>query len=194
MPQRSTRRNVVVVLVAVAVLAAVWASPAVLKPSVQFDGGGGMWSAVAAHDQVLTIVDLEPNGFPSTDIRRVVDQPGAHVVGAWVITSASAGFRDDIEPGDFATGLDYVAAALEPVEELAATALPRSVGRGTSAQLVVLWSIADCSLLVSERPAEVELRTLIRTSRHEQLDIITSPGFSMDTLADTGIRPGLTQG
>ncbi len=188
-PKRSTGRNVALAAAALGLLAVVWASPAILRPSVAGDGGGGTWSAVAPHDQVLTVVRLAPSGWPYMDIEAVDDVPGAAVVGAWVLPDGDYGLGDGLDPGDYPDGLDFVNAALGTRDRDASTHLPQRLDQDGPVQLVTLWDITDCAVL-DGRPPTVMLQSALGTTVHEELDGIASPGFDLQTLTETGICPG----
>ncbi len=63
-PQRSRGRNVVLIGFVFLGVIGLWASHGVLRPTVVSDSGGGAtWTALPTHDQVATVVLLDPSGW-----------------------------------------------------------------------------------------------------------------------------------
>lgn len=156
-PASSRRRNVLLVAAGLAVLALAWFSPTVLRPSLGHSSGGS-WSAIGPPHQVLAIVDLEPEVWPSARIVSVGDVPGAEVERAWIVGPADA-----------------------------AEMLPQRIGNGDHTQLAVLWHITDCARLQPTDWAEVRLQSALHTSSTDELPDTASPGFDVDTLRREGV-------
>lgn len=192
-PQSSRRRNVLLLVAGVAVLVAAAFSPIFLRPSVLDDNGafGGSWTALPTNHQVITMTQLAPANWPGVDVRSVGDVPGASVAQAWLIDEATQStFDDAIDEADFDSGVEYLTAAM-PALDVAADSLPSHVDRNESAMLVVLWNIENCDPFAAATPElpRIELRTIVRTSRHQTLPDIAAPSFSLDTLRESGTCP-----
>lgn len=190
-PQRSVRRNLTLSVIVVLLFAGVWASPSVLRPSVDSDASAGAWWALAPHHQVFAALRLEPDGWPNVDIQSVGNLPGAEVAGAWLLADALAEFDDRLDPSDYSSGLDYLRAAFPRRDLGPANQLPRSVDTGETTQLLILWDITDCSQLIELQQPVIEFRTVLGTTTHEPLDEIASPAFDLNTLTEAGICPTL---
>ncbi len=189
-PTSTRRRNLLLALAGFALLAAAWLSPALLRPSVvpANGAGAGSWHALPSNRQVLTMTQVTARTWPNVELRSVVDVPGADVAGTWMIDDAVlAGFDDAIEESAFDSGEAYLRAAM-PAFDTGADSLPRRLGHGQSAILVVLWNVAGCDVLDTPEPvpAPIELGTVIRTGRREELPPIAAPGFDVDTLRRSG--------
>ncbi|GIG30366.1 hypothetical protein [Cellulomonas marina] len=154
----------------VALLGAAWASPAVLRPSLDggSSGSGGVFVPLT-DDEVLVLTLVTPDAAAPFTLEAVGDVPGAHVVEAWLVTgdavdglSSSVGAPTD-GPVDAAT-------ALAAVPDLAAAALPvRVPAQPGEVGLLVRWAVDDCAALTAAGPAdpatppELRLRTVIGT-------------------------------
>ena len=193
-PRRSRLRNTALLVVAVALIVAVWWSPRVLRPSLAGeDGSAGTWSAVHGHDQVLVVARVVADGWNGVDVRRVVPVPGAGVAGAWVLDKSE--FDVDVtetgEPSSFPSGIAFATARHPSIG--ADTALPQHIPDGTTAALAILWDIDDCTVLPRLDQidgVDVELRTVIGISVSTTIDAFASPGHFYDTLAELGMCPG----
>lgn len=135
------------------------------------------------------MVSLDPDGWPYVGVQSVGDVPGAEVAGAWVLPDAMAEFAAELQPADYATGLDYLAAALPNHDFGAASQLPQRLDSGKPTQLLILWNLVDCAQLHPNQRPVVKLRTVIGTITHQQLDEIASPGYNLDTLTTTDTCP-----
>lgn len=187
-PQPSNRRNLLFASAALLLLVGVWTSPQVLRPSVVSDISGGGTTALAIQHQVVTMVQLTPDGWPRVELQSVGDLPGARVAGAWVISGSVAQSEVMADPSDYPTGLAYLSASYPRSDFGAATRLPHRLDPGESAQLLILWDIADCTLLTEGRRPSVELGSILGSSTNEQLPDWASPWFALDADADTGNR------
>lgn len=189
-PRRSRFRNLALGAAGVAVLVGAFMSPAMLRPSVVSESDvSGSWSALAPHPWILAVVELQADAWPKVDVQSVADLPGARVAGAWVLADGLATFDDQLDPGAFASGEDFLEAALAPGSLPVADALPRSLDLGETASLVILWEITDCSQLGAGVEAQVELKTVLGTTNHQGLGSLSAPGFDVQTLTESGICP-----
>ena len=187
-PQRSRGRSLVLVGVALLVVVGVWASHAVLRPTVVSGSGGATWSALPTHDQVATVVLLDSSGW-SRDLESVTDVPGAQVAGAWLFPIEEIDLDNTLAPADYADGLAYIEAALPARDFSESTQLPQRVPREGPSQLVVLWNITDCAALDAGPAPEAAIRTWIGTTTRQSFDDFVRPGFDMPTLTEAGICP-----
>jgi hypothetical protein len=190
-PRRSRLRSGVLLVFAFGLIAAVWWSPQVLRPSLGGgDGSAGSWSALQGHDQVLVVARVVADGWNGVDVRRVVPVPGASVAGAWVLaeTELDFGVADSGEPSEFPSGVAF-ATARHPTIGVD-TALPQRIPDGATAVLAILWDLDDCALLQRGDQidgVDVEVRTAIGTAA--VTTIHASPGEFHDTLVELGMCP-----
>lgn len=193
-PRRSWLRNTALLLIAIALIVAVWWSPRVLRPSLAGrDGSAGTWSAVHGHDQVLVVVRVVAGGWDGVDVRRVVPVPGASVAGAWVLdrSELDVDVGETGEPSSFPSGIAYATARHPSIG--ADTALPQRIPDGTTAALAILWDLDDCTVLPRLDQidgVDIELRTVIGTTVSTTIDAFASPGNFYETLAELGMCPG----
>lgn len=187
-PQRSIGRSVAVIGLALLGVIGLWASHSVLRPTVVSDSGGATWAALPTHDQVVTVVLLEPSGW-SRNLRSVTDVPGAQVAGAWLFPIEEIDLDNTLEPADYADGLAYLEAAFAARDFGKSSQLPQRVPLDGPSQLVVLWNITDCAPLGAGPAPRAELRTWLGTTTRQSFDEFLRPGFDMSTLAEAGICP-----
>lgn len=187
-PQRSIGRSVALIGLALLGVIGLWASHGVLRPTVVSDSGGAMWTALPAHDQVATVVLLDPSGW-SRNLRSVTDVPGAQVAGAWLFPVEEIDLDNTLNPADYVDGLAYLEAAFPARDFGESSQLPQRVPRNGPSQLVVLWNITDCATLDAGPAPQVELRTWLGTTTRQSLDGLARPGFDVSTLAEAGICP-----
>lgn len=187
-PQRSLRRSVA--LLALAFLGAIglWGSHGVLRPTVVSDSGGATWTALPTHDQVATVVLLDPSGW-SRNLQSVTDVPGAQVAGAWLFPIDEIDLDNTLDPADYADGLAYLEAAFPARDFGESSQLPQRVPRNGPSQLLVLWNITDCATLDAGPAPQAELRTWLGTTTRQQFPEFLRPGFDMQTLTEAGICP-----
>jgi hypothetical protein len=189
-PAPTRGRNLVAMAAGVVALIAAFMSPLILRPALDPDDqfAGGSWQLLDAHQQVVATTTVRGNTWPRVEISSVGDVAGAHVVGAWLIDESI--FETGRDPSDFESGVAYVEAALAGLAA-ASVALPQSLDRGESAVLLVLWSIDDCDALDVSPPAaaRAELRTLVGSSRTENLAEIAAPGFALSVIRAAGGCP-----
>ena len=143
-PRGSAARNGVLVLLALALLAAVWLLPPVLRPAVAGPTSSGSAHVFPAENREVTLTTLDPRGWGGVTVRGVDDAPGAHVVGAWVLEGdhidAAAATPEDLG------SVDYVAQVIGAGDR---DRLPRTIAAGRTATLVVLWQVDDCATAAS---------------------------------------------
>ena len=187
-PQRSPGRTVVLVGLALLVVIGVLASHGVLRPTVVSDSGGATWSALPTHDQIATVVLLDPSGW-SRNLESVTDVPGAQVAGAWLFPIEEVDLDNTLAPDDYADGLAYLEAALPARDFGKSSRLPQRVPRDGPSQLVVLWDITDCAALDPGPAPQAEIRTWLGTTTRQSFDDFVRPGFDMPTLTEAGICP-----
>ena len=188
MPQRSPGRSILLIGFALLIVIGLWASHGVLRPTVVSGSGGATWTALPTHDQVATVVTLDPSGW-SRDLRSVTDVPGAEVAGAWLFPIEEIDIDNTIVPADYADGFAYLEAAFPAREFGNDSQLPQRIPRNGSSQLVVLWNITDCAALNSGPAPQAVLRTWLGTTTRQSLDEFVRPGFDMPTLIEAGICP-----
>ena len=157
-PQRSLGRGIALIGVALLGVIGLWASHGVLRPTVVSDSGGATWTALPTHDQVATVVLLDPSGW-SRDLRSVTDVPGAQVAGAWLFPIEEIDLDNTLEPDDYTDGLAYLEAAFPARDFGESSQLPQRVPRNGPSQLVVLWNITDCATLDAGPAPQAVLRT-----------------------------------
>lgn len=184
-PRGSARRNAVLVVLGLALLAAAWFAPTALKPSLGTTSGG-MWQEFPSARQVVVVGSIEPRAWGGVRVRSVGDVPGAHVVAAWATD-------DDLWSGD-PDGPDVISSATSAhdqgmsaqdyVESLGLTdaqRLPRTVAGDGDATLVVLWQIDGCTGQTDRSP-QVGLGTRWGLTSSEMLPF---SAFLFDTEAET---------
>lgn len=189
-PQRSRGRGVVILALALLGVIGLWESHGVLRPTVVSDSVAGTWTALPTHDQVATVVLLDPSGW-SRNLQSVTDVPGAEVAGAWLLPTDEdeIGLDTTLDPADYADGLAYLEARFAARDFGESSQLPQRVPRNGPSQLVVLWNITDCATLDTGPAPQAELRTWLGTTTRQQFDEFLRPGFDMLTLTEAGICP-----
>lgn len=189
-PQRSRGRSVVLLALAVVAVIGMWGSHGVLRPTVVSDSVAGTWTALPTHDQVVTVVLLDPSGW-SRSLQSVTDVPGAEVAGAWLLPTDGdeIGLDNTLDPADYADGLAYLEAGFAARAFGEGSQLPQRVPRNGPSQLVVLWNITDCATLETGPAPQAELRTWLGTTTRQQFDEFLHPGSDMLTLSEAGICP-----
>jgi hypothetical protein len=187
-PQRSLGSGIVLIGFALLGVIGLWASHGVLRPTVVSDSGGATWTALPTHDQVATIVLLDPSGW-SRNLRSVTDVPGAEVAGAWLFPIEEIDLDNTVAPADYADGLAYVEAAFPARDFGESSQLPQRVPRNGPSQLVVLWNITDCATLDAGPAPQAELGTWLGTTARQSFDEFLHPGVDMPTLTEAGICP-----
>ncbi len=184
-PRGSWRRNVVLVVLGLALLAAAWFLPPLLRPGIG-NGPGGSWQELDAAGQVVLVAGVEPTTWGGTRVLSVDGLPGAHVVDAWAVDA-------DLWGGDPQAG---VAVAPEPARSPGMSArdyvaslgvtdaerLPRAVASDGDATLVVLWQIDDCTALTGQ---EVSLTVANRWGARRTAGLSLSPFGSFATTTGT---------
>jgi hypothetical protein len=188
-PQRSIRRNVLLAAGSLLLLAGVWASAPVLRPSVVGQTSAAASTVLAGGDQVLTMVELTPQGWPNVGVQSVADLPGAKVTGAWVLPGAFVDPPASTNPANYAKGVDYLRASFPHRRFDATSELPQRLTRGEPAQLFILWDITACSALTEGQRPQIELTSILRTSTHELLLDYAGPFLALDAGAETGACP-----
>jgi hypothetical protein len=187
-PQRSLGRSIALIGFALLGVIALWASHGVLRPTVVSDSGGATWTALPTHDQVATVVPLDPSGW-SKELRSVTDVSGAQVAGAWLFPIEEIDLDNTIEPADYSDGFTYLEAAFPARDFSESSQLPQRVPRNGPSQLVVLWNITDCATLDAGPAPQAELRTWLGTTTRQSFDEFLHPGFDIPTLVEAGICP-----
>ena len=188
-PRRSIRRNLLLASAAMLLLVAVWTSPPLLRPSVVSDSSGGSSTALTRQHQVLTMTQLSPDGWPRVRLQSVNDLPGARVAGAWVLADPLVQSQVATDPATYTTGLDYLRASFPHANFGAASQLPQRLDRGESAQLSILWDIADCSRLNQGQRPQIELTSILGTNTREQLPDWAGPWFALNAQSENGACP-----
>lgn len=189
-PQRSVRRNLLLASAALLLFVGVWTSPQVLRPSVVSDEGtNGTWTVLARQHQVLTVVGLAPEGWPSVGVQSVGDLPGAKVAGAWVFAGAVVESQVANRPDLYATGLEYLRASFPGGDFGAASRLPHRLDPGKPAQIFILWDVTDCSLLIEAQQPQIELTSTLGITTHQLLPDFAAPSFAVDPPPENGACP-----
>jgi hypothetical protein len=189
-PQPSIRRNLILASATLLLLVGAWTSPQVLRPSdVSGHSGGGGSTSLARQRQVLTTVQLTPDGWPNMGLQSVDDVTGARVAGAWVLPERLAQSQVETNPADYASGLDYLRASFPHNDFGVTSRLPHRLELGESAQLLILWDIADCTVLARGKPPRAELVSILGIHTREQLPDWASPRFALDSETENGICP-----
>jgi hypothetical protein len=169
-PQRSIRRNLLLVAVALLLLLGLWASPQALRPSVVPDSfAAGTSTVLARQHQVLTTVGLAPEGWPYVGVQSAGNLPGAKVAGAWVFAGAVGESQVANQPDLYPTALDYLRASFPRFDFGAPSRLPHRLDPGKPAQIFILWDITDCSLLTESQQPQIELTSILWIRTREQL-------------------------
>lgn len=187
-PQPSRRRNLLLGVVGAFILWAAWASPPMLRPSIARLGSSGLWSALGPHHQVLVVVGLTADVWPYATLSGVDDVAGADVAGAWLLPSAIDNVTFALTQADYANGLAYLKAQL-PGQDLEAAKLPQRLRNDGTATLIILWDITNCSHLQASEPVNIEIRSVLGTTRRTSLVEFARPGFDLKTLVDSGTCP-----
>jgi len=128
---------------------------------------------------------MEVDGWADVEVRRIHPLPGVEV---WIAPPPDQDPNvEELDPEDFASPTDYVQ-ALAPGTS-SATALPRPLSPGEPMLMWTLWAITDCDALVESQAPVVEFTTMLRTTRHHQMDDFYSPAFNIETLIRVGTGP-----
>ncbi|NMM22029.1 MAG: hypothetical protein HHJ11_00770 [Phycicoccus sp.] len=189
-PQRSIRRNLLLVAVALLLLVGLWVSPQVLRPSVVRDGfAAGTSTVLARQHQVLTVLGLAPEGWPYVGVQSVGNLPGAKVAGAWVFADAVVESQVANQPDLYPTALAYLRASFPRFDFGAASRLPHRLDPGKPAQIFILWDITDCSLLTESQQPQIELTSILWLKTREQLPDFAAPMFAVDAPVDPPADP-----
>jgi len=154
-PRRSPARNVALTLAVLLVLAAVWFSPALLRPAL--DPGpthAGTGSAVVGQHQVLTVIEIQPFAWPSATLLGVDPIDGADVGGAWLLPIPDDGsFPATDDPSDLTDAVAGLRSAYPGADVEPGGSLPHTFRSGERLHLAILWDILDCTAL---RPGDVD--------------------------------------
>jgi len=189
-PQRSIRRNLLLVAVALLLLLGLWASPQALRPSVVPDSfAAGTSTVLARQHQVLTVLALAPEGWPYVGVQSVGNLPGAKVADAWVFADAVVESQVANQPDLYPTALDYLRASFPRFDFGAASRLPHRLDPGEPAQIFILWDITDCSLLTESQQPQIELTSILWIRTREQLPDWAAPSFAIDSPAEADLCP-----
>jgi hypothetical protein len=187
-PQRSPGRSILLIGFALLGVIGLWTSHGVLRPTVVSGSGGAMWTALPTHDQVATVVLLDPSRW-SRDLRSVTDVPGAQVAGTWLFPIEEIDIDNTVVPADYADGFAYLEAAFPAREFGDNSQLPQRIPRNGPSQLVVLWNITNCAALDAGPAPQAVLSTWLGTTTRQSFDEFVRPGFDMPTLTEAGICP-----
>lgn len=189
-PQRSRGRSALLLVCLFLGTIGIWTSHGVLRPTVVSDSLGSTWMALPPHDQVATMVLLDPSGW-SRNLQSVTDVPGAQVAGAWLLPQG-ADLDAAVEPAGYDDGLAYLEAGFPAGVIGENSRLPQRVPRSGPSRLVVLWDITDCTLLEAGPAPQAEIHTWLGTTVRQSFDDFLRPGANLPTLAEVGIcpRPG----
>lgn len=177
LPARSTGRNLVLAVAAVAVLAGAWWSPVLLRPEVE-SLANGTWTVSGPDGDVVAVGEITAREGPSATVVDVSDVPGARVVAAWLAPER-----------DLATEWPTDVPAADVARNLGAEPLPARVDGGRDALLVVHWLITDCSALSDDVGPELTLRGTLGTTTTVRLDPLLGPAFDLPTLEDERVCP-----
>lgn len=188
-PQASPARNLVFFAVALFLLVGAWLSPRILRAEIR-DLGSGSWTAFEASRQVLTTTRLDPSSGDVT-IESVSDMPGAPVDGAWVLqyqTEMPEFAEELVPPLQPADPFDDIAARYPGQEVSSANELPQVIqSTPDDIELVILWTITDCSQLNEFASPSIVLKTAIGTTVQQPLDTFSGPTWDLSELAERGI-------
>lgn len=185
-PRRSPLRNIVLGLLAIAVLVGAWFSPAILRPALVGTSGGGWAVELPESGTLLTVSQLHPEAWPHATVDAVQAVPGAMPAAVWVF----------IEPEPVGTRIPAATTPHRYLEESypglafpAEGTLPARVhSRAESTRfddgelvIAIAWEITDCSALVSEdddayRTEEDQPRAVVRSALGRESR--TSLGYS----------------
>ena len=169
-PAPSTRRNVVLLVAAMTLLAGAWFSAQALRPSiVPMSTVGGAGPGDPGH--VLTFMRVETHGWPWVVVDGVEGVAGAEVTHAWLVPEGDDAVL--LPPGD--TG---------PLDTL-----PQRVAPDRTLMLAVQWVVTDCRGLDQLARPVVTLRSALGTTSHEDLPLWMSPASDPTTLTDLGLCP-----
>ena len=136
-PRGSRWHGLVLVALALAVLVGAWVVPALARPSITGDGSAA-GTEFPAEQREVVLTPIAPRGWGGVTVGAVDDVAGAHVVGAWAVEGISDALSgmpaNDVASDEYLTRLGVTDA----------DRLPRHLGPGRAATLVVLWQIESC--------------------------------------------------
>ena len=188
-PKASPARNLAFFAAALFLLVGAWISPRILRAEIR-DLGSGSWAAFESTSQVLTTTRLDPESGEVT-IESVSDMPGATVDGAWVLqyrTEVTEFAEELVPPLQPADPFDDIAARYPGQELSAANELPQVIqSTPDDIELVILWTITDCSQLNEFASPSMVLKTAIGTTVQQPLDTFSGPTWDLSELAEQGI-------
>lgn len=187
-PQPSRRRNLLLAVVGAVILWAAWVSPPMLRPSVAVLGSFGQWSALGPHHQVLVVVGLTADVWPSATLTGVDDLAGADIAGAWLLPGVLDNDPLPLAPADSANGLEYLTAQLAD-QDLQAAELPQRLDDDGPATLIILWDVTNCSQLTASEQVTIEIRSVLGTTTRTSIGGFASPGFDLETLVKSATCP-----
>ena len=195
-PKASPTRNLAFFAVALFLLIGAWFSPSVLRAEIR-DLGSGSSTAFESTRQVLTTTRLDPSETGDVTIESVGEVPGATLAGAWVLQYRNETV-DDVEelvpPPQPEDPFEDIAARYPGQELSSANELPQRV-EGDSQdseanddiELVLLWTVADCSQLSQSARPSMVLKTAIGTTVQQPLDPFSGPAWDISGLNERGV-------
>ncbi len=176
-PRRSPVRNVILALVALLALAAVWLSPALLRPTLAA-GSSGAGAGIEFAGEQLTVSRADAAALPSATLVRVGDVPGARAVAVWLIESPRELLDYPMEAQP--TGpLDALRTAYPDVPLPDDGNLPRVFRTGQSLSIAIHWEILDCAELDNNAQPVATYRTALGTTVHTPLRYDANPASTL---------------
>lgn len=174
-PEPSTRRNVALAALAVALLAGAWFLAPLLRPTLVVNGGG---LRSTAEPPPISLARITATG-PLT-VEAVADTASADVVGAWIVPEAD-GHADLVELYGAVDSVEDLlrASGIDPAD----AALPHTLADGETAWLMVTWRLTDCAATGDVEWPPVTVRSSLGVER--DLEIV---GAGQAIIVDDALR------
>ncbi|WP_029288872.1 hypothetical protein [Cellulomonas sp. HZM] len=173
-PVRSTARTVVAVVLVLAALVGASFAPRLLRADVLPSQSTGGWVRTG-DGAVVATSEVSGATWPWARIDGVATQPGAEVIGWWIVRGPSPQL-----PEDPAT-LDDVLTSVG-----ARDATNHRVAYGEHAVVVVAWRVTDCEQLQVD-VTRLELSAPFAGRSEQEATMLMSPASDLEGLQQAGV-------